>query len=825
MGFCDQINKELEGPQISVRLLAHKIQSPQEWEAIQALTVLEACMKNCGQRFHNEVGKFRFLNELIKVVSPKYLGDKVSEGVKTKVIEMLYSWTVSLPDEAKVFEAYEMLKSQAIVLADPDVPLDATIIPSSSPRPKNPVFDDEKKSKRLSELLKSKKPEDLQEANRLIKNMVKEDEVRTQKVKKQKSTLEAVDSSVKLLNEMLAHFNPEDSTDGDKELIRELYGDCDKLRQTVFQLATETEDNESSLGDILQASDDLSHVISSYKKLVEGQIVNGEAEDARQTQLSVRQGRTNQSEILIDLLGLDIQGVSQTPTSSRSLPADLLYGSAASDPRPLGPGVPSAAFSLLDEELLSLGLKEPTPAPSKSAHVNLNNGLPSIQDSSHDFDFFDTTSHSAPAFSTSSLFPEALSLTADPLNPVKSPKTASALSLPGVVFSTPPVSTVSVSTTSVMFPPSFSSALSTVAPPAPPQSFSVAPTAPPQLFSVAPPAPPQSFSVAPPAPPQSFSVASTAPPQSFSVAPTAPPQPFSVAPSAPPPSFSVASTAPPQSFSVAPSAPPQSFSVASPAPSDTPVTPPGASHAASLTHNLQDLSLLDLGSPTIAPAVMDFGRLLVKSEDMLAPAAPSSRVGVASTTTSISLPLGETQAGSTPPPAKGQADDSPLLHSLSPILPLSQASPGKGQEVSLANVFVPLDAIKPSKVSPVTAYDKNGVRVLLHFATECPAGRPDVLVMVASMLNTAPQPVRSFALQAAVPKTMKVRLQAPTGTELGPFNPILPPAAITQVMLLANPLKEKVRLRYRLTFTLGEQPHSEVGEVNEFPPADRWGAL
>lgn len=33
--------------------------------------VLETCMKNCGKRFHNEVGKFRFLNELIKVVSPK----------------------------------------------------------------------------------------------------------------------------------------------------------------------------------------------------------------------------------------------------------------------------------------------------------------------------------------------------------------------------------------------------------------------------------------------------------------------------------------------------------------------------------------------------------------------------------------------------------------------------------------------------------------------------------------------------------------------------------------------------------------------------------
>lgn len=28
-------------------------------------------MKNCGRRFHNEVGKFRFLNELVKVISPK----------------------------------------------------------------------------------------------------------------------------------------------------------------------------------------------------------------------------------------------------------------------------------------------------------------------------------------------------------------------------------------------------------------------------------------------------------------------------------------------------------------------------------------------------------------------------------------------------------------------------------------------------------------------------------------------------------------------------------------------------------------------------------
>ncbi|XP_022620781.1 ADP-ribosylation factor-binding protein GGA3-like isoform X3 [Seriola dumerili] len=657
MGFCDQINKELEGPQISVRLLAHKIQSPQEWEAIQALTVLEACMKNCGRRFHNEVGKFRFLNELIKVVSPKYLGDKVSEKVKSKVIEMLYSWTVSLPDEAKICEAYQMLKSQGIVLVDPEIPLDATLLPSPSPRPKNPVFDDEKKSK-------------------------------------------------------------------------ELYGDCDKLRQTVFQLATETEDNDSNLGDILQASDDLSQVINSYKKIVEGQTINGETEEA-QTQTSVKQGmsRTNQSEILIDLVGLDVQTPSppeqQPPASSLCFPDDLLCGSTTVDPQPPSLSAPSAALSLLDEELLSLGLNEPVPV-----------------DSSQRLHLFDTNSPSGPLFSTPSLFPDALSTTIAPVSTTKSSTTASALGFPGPVLFTPPVFTQSISTTSVTFSQPLSSVLTTVAPTALPQSFSMALSAP------------------------------------------------------------SATHVTPQQVS----------------------TSPEASHSAPLNDNLQDLALLDLGSPKRTPAVMDFGSLLVKNEDLCAPATLSSNLGFSSTT-STSMLVGGMQGSSTPSPAKRQADDSPLLRSLSPILPLSQASAGMGQEVSLTNVFVPLDVIKPSKVCPVTAYDKNGVRVLLHFATECPAGRPDVLVIVASMLNTAPQPVRSIVLQAAVPKTMKVRLQPPSGTELAPFNPILPPAAITQVMLLANPLKEKVRMRYKLTFTLGEQPLIEVGEVNEFPPADRWGAL
>uniref|UniRef100_A0A672FPQ5 Golgi associated, gamma adaptin ear containing, ARF binding protein 3b n=1 Tax=Salarias fasciatus TaxID=181472 RepID=A0A672FPQ5_SALFA len=511
IGFCDQINKELEGPQIAVPLLVHKIHSPQEWEALQALTVLEACMKNCGRRFHNEVAKYRFLNELIKVVSPKYMGDSAPQKVKQKIVEMLYSWTVAFPNEMKINEAYQTLRRQGLVTHDPELPLDRTLIPSPPTRPKHPVFDNEDMGKLLAELLRSKNPEDLQEANRLIKNMVKEDEARVHKVTKRMHTLEEVNINVKLLTEMLTHYNKDSSTDSDKEIIKELYERCDKLRRAAFKMATETEDNDTTLGDILQASDDLSRVINSYKKIVEGQPINGDSEEPRST------AGHSESDTLIDLAGLD------TP----SPPQPAIPPSLASHPPP---SQASTALSLLDDELLSLGNRK-----------------------------------------TSSL----------------------------------------------------------------------------RLFG------------------------------------------------------------------------PDEFS-------------------------------------------------------------------------------------------------STLMAVFSHI---------EHQTVYLVKRAKPKRNKQRCKVLPVTAYDKDGVRVLLNFASDCPPGRPDVLVMVVSMLNTAPLPVHNVVLQAAVPKSMKVKLQPPSGTELAPFNPILPPASITQIMLLANPTKDKVRLRYKLAFTLGERPCNEVGEVDQFPPPEAWGHL
>ncbi|XP_026908123.1 ADP-ribosylation factor-binding protein GGA3 isoform X2 [Acinonyx jubatus] len=654
-------------------------------------------MKNCGRRFHNEVGKFRFLNELIKVVSPKYLGDRVSEKVKTKVIELLYSWTLALPEETKIKDAYHMLKRQGIVQSDPLIPVDRTLIPSPPPRPKNPVFDDEEKSKLLAKLLKSKNPDDLQEANKLIKSMVKEDEARIQKVTKRLHTLEEVNNNVKLLNEMLLHYSKEDSSEADKELMKELFDRCENKRRTLFKLASETEDNDNSLGDILQASDNLSRVISSYKTVVEGQVVNGEVATSAIPDSEGDHSRDQGT--LIDLAELDTPSSSSSVSAPAPAPAPPSSGIPILPPPPqtsgpgrshpsshaeaaLGPNSTSNALCLLDEELLCLGLADPAPTapPTESAG---NSQWPLFQNEQLDLDFGGPEPGSA-----------AASPSDGPLVPPSAPSAGSS---------------------QAPLPPSF---------PAPAVPASV------------------------PAPKPGSFLFPTGPAPALKAEPTA-------------------------------------------------LGYHGSALGDSTLHQLDALDhLLEETRATSG--------LVKPVSSIFFPGATTSPLVPTSTTARPRLPF-------SPGPS------SPLFQ--------PQGSPTKGPELSLASVHVPLESIKPSSALPVTAYDKNGFRILFHFAKECPPGRPDVLVVVVSMLNTAPLPIKSIVLQAAVPKSMKVKLQPPSGTELSPFSPIQPPAAITQVMLLANPLKEKARLRYRLTFALGEQLSTEVGEVDQFPPVEQWGNL
>uniref|UniRef100_A0A3B3Z6F4 Uncharacterized protein n=1 Tax=Periophthalmus magnuspinnatus TaxID=409849 RepID=A0A3B3Z6F4_9GOBI len=540
--FCDKLNNDLEGPQLATRLLAHKVQSPQEWEAMQALLVLETCMKNCGKRFHSEVGKFRFLNELIKVVSPKYLGSRSPEPVKKKVLELIYSWTLALPDEAKITDAYQMLKKQGIIKQDPELPPDK-LLGLPPPRPKNTIFEDKEKSKMLSRLLNSSHPEDLKAANKLIKEMVQEDQRRTEKVSKRVNAIQEVNESVALLTQLLQEYDSNTSSPSN-----DLYQRCEKMRPTLFRLASDTEDSDEALG--LSEGGHTSNPTS--------QPDDSTAWDSFQSSESIDADIPAAPSLLLS---------PDPPASSLSRSSTSTPGNSALD-----------ELDLLGKTLLQQSL------PPEGPH-----SFPSVRDKQQ-------------------------------TKPTLRDLQKSSLS-PGLI-------------------------------------------------------------------------------------------------------------------------------------------PPFPSEPASSLLNLQTspaATLLDM-SPTHTEAP-------------------------------------PTHIETTPPP------------------------------VTLADVFVPLESIKPSSLLPVTVFDGHSLRVLFHFAQNHPPSRPDVLVVIISMLSSAPSPVSKINFDVQAPKFMAVKLQPPSGTELPAFNPILPPAAVTQILLLANPTKEKVQLQYTLAFTLGEQEHRESGTLEQFPPPDTWDNL
>lgn len=121
------INKEKDGPAIGVKVIASRLPAGSEKEVLSTLNVLDSCMSKCGTPFQNEVGKFRFLNEMIKLVSPKYLGSRTPLAVKQRVLQLLYLWTLDYPKEVKIKEAFDMLRKQGVIrnIPNPNIPEEA----------------------------------------------------------------------------------------------------------------------------------------------------------------------------------------------------------------------------------------------------------------------------------------------------------------------------------------------------------------------------------------------------------------------------------------------------------------------------------------------------------------------------------------------------------------------------------------------------------------------------------------------------------------------------------------------------------------------------
>ncbi|CAI9743394.1 ADP-ribosylation factor-binding protein GGA [Octopus vulgaris] len=792
MMFCDRVNKDIEGPMISVRLLAHKLQSPQEREALFALLTLETCVKNCGSRFQSEIGKFRFLNEIIKVVSPKYLGTRTSENVKKRCIELMYSWTRDLSHEPKIGEAYAMLKTQGIVKEDPayiDKNLNAN--PAPPPRPKNALFEDDEKARLLSRLLKSKNPEDLQAANRLIKNMVQQDADRIDKISKRVSELETINNNVSVLSEMLEHYGTESASQSDRDTMKELYETLEKLRPNLFRLASDTDEQDNDgIADILKANDEVMKVMNQYKLKVEGSSDFG----------------TNHT--LLDL------GFDQTTQSPNKTKANL-----ASTTTPVG-------ASILDEQLLALGLSDPPDmkpvVASNQPSSNLDNSSSSTIDQLSDI--FGSV-NVEPSDKLSNVITASSTTDANP-SPIHSVFNMGATNTP--LHSGMAQAPVFPNFTATSQTPSLASGSFVSAPlKNKPQAFgsmsadalgmrlSSSTTvsesqkkAMEELDMLGKAMLMQSLSKE-----KGQSSSSTNSPFTSALSATGTNTTTNTTTTTAATSLSTTPATHSTNSAIGPFIG-ASTTTTTGSTSTTTTTTTTATATTNNTNNntssalddtIGDLfcfngdltpSILTTASTTPASSIISTTTTTTKdaADILTATTAISNNTTTTTATTTIN------SNGSGGGGGGGDVVGSLLNFSTKPLVPVGQEpaySDGGGgggggsnvintgsptlvpkEPISLSDVFVPLESVEPGATSSINAYEKDGLKIVIHFAKNKP--RPDVLVLVVSVMNSGSIPIRNFLFQAAVPK-------------------------------------EKIRLKYKITYYKESVQLSDVGEIDDFP--------
>ncbi|KAL3242923.1 hypothetical protein MRX96_020765 [Rhipicephalus microplus] len=141
--------------------------------------------------------------------------------------------------------------------------------------------------------------------------------------------------------------------------MKELFESCERLRPKLFRLAGEMEEKDEGLNEILTANDELTNVINIYKKTMGLEpAVNG---GSSTTALN------------------DTHAVSAAPVTAAAAGSLLDLGSLGPDVREEPKKVP-VDLSLLDDQLLALGIGDPGPPTATSSMADLGSlfspGLP-----------------------------------------------------------------------------------------------------------------------------------------------------------------------------------------------------------------------------------------------------------------------------------------------------------------------------------------------------------------------------------------------------------------------------------------------------------------
>ncbi|KAI0868466.1 ADP-ribosylation factor-binding protein GGA2 [Hypoxylon argillaceum] len=278
--IADLINsKKGTAPREAAVAIVNYVNSRNPNVGLLALNLLDICVKNCGYPFHLQIAAKEFLNELVRRFPerPPFRYTRV----QSKILEAIEEWRSTICETSRYKEDLGFIRDMHRLLSYkgynfPEVRRDdvAVLNPSDSLKSAEEMEEEEREaqSAKLQELIRRGAPEDLQEANRLMKIMAGYDtRSKTDYRAKAAEDVGKIQAKARLLEERLAAFRPGD-TMADGDVFEDLAASLQSAQPKIQKMCEEESDDHEAVAKLLEINDSIHRTVERWKLLRKGDI-------------------------------------------------------------------------------------------------------------------------------------------------------------------------------------------------------------------------------------------------------------------------------------------------------------------------------------------------------------------------------------------------------------------------------------------------------------------------------------------------------------------------------------------------------------------------
>ncbi|CCT67381.1 probable Arf-binding protein [Fusarium fujikuroi IMI 58289] len=345
--IADLINsKKGTAPREAATAIVNYINHRNPNVALLALGLLDICVKNCGYPFHLQIGTKEFLNELVRRFPER--PPMRPTRVQAKILEAIEEWRGTICETSRYKEDLGFIRDMHRLLSYkgyvfPEVRREdaAVLNPSDNLKSAEEMEEEEREaqSAKLQELIRRGTPEDLQEANRLMKIMAGYDtRSKTDYRAKAAEEVAKIQAKARLLEERLDSFKEGDKME-DGDVFSELAAALQSAQPKIQKMCEEESDDHEAVAKLLEINDSIHRTAERYKLMKKGDI-EGAAKVAAGGPPPSAAGATASSSSAANELSL----------------IDFEVDASSNGAQPNNAAVPSASAGGLENDLLGLDI-------------------------------------------------------------------------------------------------------------------------------------------------------------------------------------------------------------------------------------------------------------------------------------------------------------------------------------------------------------------------------------------------------------------------------------------------------------------------------------